>query len=260
MTVLSVIIPTYNSSGTIERCLSSLAQQKFRDFEVCIIDGGSTDSTIPIAETFSSSLNLKIISEDDSGIYDAMNKGILQSSGSWLYFLGSDDQIYSENVFNLIFTSKSVDENEVVYGNVNSPRFHGIYDGPFNPDKLYKKNICHQAIFLKKTVFKKTGLFNLDNKVYADWEHNMRWFYDRTIRKDYINIVVANYADGGYSSNCLNTYFLKDKRKLVLSKGFFEISILLKLKIFSKISLEAIYSLNYKLRDIYNSIIFISKN
>jgi glycosyltransferase involved in cell wall biosynthesis len=77
MTLLSIIVPTYNSEATIERCLDSIALQTFSDFEVCIIDGGSTDRTIEIVNCFQDILkNLRVTSESDKGIYDAMNKGI----------------------------------------------------------------------------------------------------------------------------------------------------------------------------------------
>jgi glycosyltransferase involved in cell wall biosynthesis len=195
--------------------------QRFKDFEVYLIDGCSTDTTLITAKPFTDTLDMKILSEPDKGIYDAMNKGIHLSSGTWIYFLGSDDQIYSNDVFEKIFNSKLIRENDVIYGNVTSPRFNGVYDGEFDSDKLYEKNICHQALFIKRSVFEKVGFFNIKNKVYADWEHNMRWFYNRSIKHQFVNITVAHYADGGYSSVNSDSSFLIRKQKIALTLGFF---------------------------------------
>lgn len=100
MFFLSVIIPTYNSENTIEKCLDSLLAQTFKDFEICIIDGGSLDNTLTIATCYRTQFkNIRIVSEPDEGVYDAMNRGIDFASGKWLYFLGSDDKVFDPFVF-----------------------------------------------------------------------------------------------------------------------------------------------------------------
>jgi glycosyltransferase involved in cell wall biosynthesis len=246
MITLSVIIPSYNSSETIERCLSSLIIQNFKDFEVCIIDGASSDDTLVKARSFASRLKaLKIVSEPDEGIYHAMNKGISISQGEWIYFLGSDDEIYNENVFETIFIPELISSYTVIYGNIVSPRFNGLYDGEFDADKLYQKNICHQAIFFNKTVFKAIGKFNIKNRVYADWEHNMRWFYKSSIKKIFVDVIIAKYADGGFSSLNEDLYFSKQKRVIALSRGFLSISYLLRCDIIQELKLEFISTLKY---------------
>jgi len=88
MFLLSVIIPTYKAEATLERCLQSLAQQTFKEFEICLLDGASGDQTVAIAASFHSTfknlgIKFRIISESDRGVYDAMNKGIDLAQGQW---------------------------------------------------------------------------------------------------------------------------------------------------------------------------------
>ena len=217
----SIIIPTFNSEKTLIKCLESITNQTFGDYEIILMDGRSIDTTIDIIKTWSLKYPaIRWISENDYSIYDAMNKGIKLARGKWLYFLGSDDTIYDNSVLqkikNYIETNSYID---ILYGNVCSPRFNGIYDGEFTIEKIYKKNISHQAIFLKKKVFNKTGLFNLKYKAHADWDHNFKWFLSKRLKHKHIDLVIANYADGGFSSLYGDERFYHDKNFKYLISG-----------------------------------------
>ena len=210
----SIIIPTYNSAKTLQVCLNSILEQSFSDFEVLLIDGVSSEGTIAIIKNYAQ-LNEKIhwVSEKDSGIYDAMNKGIKLAKGKWLYFLGSDDHFYNSDVLKLI--NENIEQDftfDVIYGNVISPHFNGIYDGEFTNEKIFKQNICHQAVFIKRSVFKQIGVFNKRYKGFADWDHNMRWFLSLKIRKKYLDIIIANYGEGGFTSLNWDSVFGNEKQ------------------------------------------------
>jgi glycosyltransferase involved in cell wall biosynthesis len=215
-TFFSIVIPTFNSENTLYLSIDSVLKQTFADFEILIIDNLSVDSTITLAKGFNDH-RIKIYSEKDLGIYDGMNKAIYLAKGNWLYFMGSDDRLYDREVLeNISNVLKRNQELNAVYGNVVSSRFGGLYAGEFDSAKLYNQNICHQAIFLKKEVFRITGKFNLKYNFLADYDNNIKWFFSRRVRKKYIDIIVANYADGGYSSLNSDHVFLNDKRKLFL--------------------------------------------
>jgi glycosyltransferase involved in cell wall biosynthesis len=205
MSFLSIIIPTYNSEKTIERCLNSLICQTYQNFEICIVDAASSDGTIArIDRNRSKFQNIRILSELDRGTYDAMNKGIDLAKGEWIYFLGSDDEIYDENVFADIFKVDPDKNCGIVYGNVridgDTPWANDgqIYDGEFSIEQLLDRNVCHQAIFYRKKMFDKLGKFNLRYPVCADWELNLR-FFPKTKSK-YLDRIVANFYGGGISS------------------------------------------------------------
>ena len=218
-TFFSIIIPTFNSEDTIGVALSSIMIQSVQDLEVVIIDAASTDYTLKIAEDFQDKLSIRIYSEPDKGIYDAMNKGIKLSKGRWLYFMGSDDRLFEATTLKKILDTINQKNVEIIYGNVYSTLFNGTYNGEFSYKKLSQQNICHQAIFFKKIVFQKIGCFNIRFKSLADWDHNIRWFYSSKIRNKFVDITVANYAEGGFSSKYTDTLFLKKKDRLLLSKG-----------------------------------------
>jgi glycosyltransferase involved in cell wall biosynthesis len=209
---ISIIIPTFNAAKTLAATLESIINQTFRDFEVLIIDGLSTDDTVMIAKNYTDS-RIKIISEKDKGIYDAMNKGIDKAAGEWLYFLGSDDTLFSPTALENIFTKYDLATTKIVYGNVQFKLSKAIYDGKFSYFRLYDKNICHQAIFYRKEVFKQVGNYQLQYKALADWVLNMKCF-SLKIPKLYVNEIVAIYNEDGYCFNNPDKQFEADSEKL----------------------------------------------
>ena len=208
--VFSIIVPTFNSAATMEVCIKSIMDQTFPAFEVLIMDGGSSDNTVAIAGGFADE-RIKIVSENDKGIYDAMNKGILRSAGNWLYFLGSDDSLYDKETLRKVAAVIEEGNADVVYGNVFRTGQQCVYDGEFTIEKIYRRNICHQAIFLHRTVFDKTGLFDLNYKSNADYDHNLKWFFDDSVRKRYMDVIVANYSDTGLSGTFIDWKFRDQK-------------------------------------------------
>jgi glycosyltransferase involved in cell wall biosynthesis len=219
----SIILPTLNSEKQINDALSSIVNQNFKNYEVVIMDGLSSDGTLgevkKIQKVFP---NIKIFSEPDKGIYDAMNKGIEYSVGEWLYFMGADDKLYNKDTLQNIYGVLSEDDEglEVIYGNVESGYFSKPYDGKFSKFKIARKNICHQAIFLKRSVFSELGAFNLDYKVLADWEHNIRWFFKKKIKHRYMDIIVAHYGENGFSSKHEDIKFHHDKNYIIAGRFF----------------------------------------
>ena len=219
--LISIIIPTYNSEKTLSRTLNSIQKQTFKNLEVLIMDGLSTDNTLTIAKEYSNKIrSLLLYSEKDNGIYDAMNKGITKSKGDWLYFLGSDDTLFENTTLEKIAAKIPLNNVDLIYGNVYSTRFNGVYDGEFNCSKLALKNICHQSIFFNKIIFKKIGKFNLKYKSHADWDHNIRCFYSSKIKNKFVDITIANYADGGFSSLNFDKTFDKIRPYKCLYLGY----------------------------------------
>ena len=92
---LSIILPTFNCDKVIRHCIESIVGQEFHDWELLVMDGMSRDGTLEIVRQYSSKdSRIRVYSEPDNGIYDAMNKGIDKSQGEWLYFMGSDDSLF----------------------------------------------------------------------------------------------------------------------------------------------------------------------
>lgn len=217
----SIIIPTYNVEAFLASALGSILAQGYPDYEIIIMDGLSKDNTVAIANDYARKDNrIKVYSEKDRGIYDAMNKGVKLSKGKWLYFMGSDDTFFDEAVLEKISKEVKNSDLDVVYGSVSSEKYGSRYDGMFNYEKLTQKNICHQALFLNKRMFDSIGNFNLKYKALADWDHNIRWFFSSKIKYRYIDIIIANYAKGGFSDQYDDLDFNSNKEKIFLKNGY----------------------------------------
>lgn len=205
--MVSIIIPTFNSEKTIFQCVQSILSQKIQEKEIIIVDGKSSDKTIEISKQFQDK-SIKIICEKDNGIYDAMNKGIMQSKGDWLYFLGSDD-ILLPNVFEIIFNKSNIYTYDMIYGNVLRVPSNTVYDGRFDLQKLFTKNLCHQSIFYKKSLFSQIGLFNTQYKSRADYAFNIKVF-SGNYKTHFKPITIAVFNDNGLSSNYFDWKFWEE--------------------------------------------------
>jgi glycosyltransferase involved in cell wall biosynthesis len=104
MSLISIITVVYNSVATIEETIVSVLNQSYRNVEYIIIDGGSNDGTVEVVEKYANQLAY-FVSEPDSGLYDAMNKGITASSGEWLLFLNSGDSLFNKHVLTEVFAN-----------------------------------------------------------------------------------------------------------------------------------------------------------
>ena len=170
----TIVIPTYNAEKTISVVLDSIITQTFKNYEVVIIDGRSSDNSLKIISYFQEKWNnIRLISEHDKGIYDAMNKGIEIAKGEWLLFLGSDDILYNLRVLDQAMTKINANlgkkffyGNVLINGDTGWAKDGEIYDGPFTIGKLLKRNISPQGIFYHKEVFKKIGVYKLNYKIW----------------------------------------------------------------------------------------------
>ncbi|MCR5039686.1 MAG: glycosyltransferase [Bacteroidales bacterium] len=206
MAKFSIIIPTFNSKLTIRRCVDSVIGQSYEDFELLLMDGASQDDTVAIVRSYNDK-RIRVFSEPDKGIYDAMNKGIDKSSGNWLLFLGSDDYLYDRDVLSNVVPFL-LDELDVVYGEVES-HWPELNRGEWSLEKI-DGNRCHQAIFYNRRFFGKTIRYNLRYPVLADFDLNLKWFLNRKYKHCYIPITISHFSDGGMSSQVQDVNFYKD--------------------------------------------------
>lgn len=217
----TVIIPTFNSERTLAKAISSVLSQTFDNFEILVVDGASTDNTNSIVSRFGEE-RITYISEPDKGIYDAMNKGVVIAKGEWLYFLGSDDYLWDAHVLKDVFQYTQRVETDFIYGNVFSPDLGEDYDGEFDLVKLVKQNICHQAVFCRRYIFNKIGLFDINYAVLGDHDFTIRCFQNAEIAKSYFERRIAYYAPSGASRGVDRIQLIKDRYLIAstLSKDY----------------------------------------
>lgn len=204
--LISIIIVTYNAANYLQNAIDSVVNQTYKNIELIIIDGQSTDETVEIINKNKNKITFWK-SEKDNGIYDAMNKAIKYCKGDFYLFLGADDILY--NTLHEIVPSIN-NLNCLYYGNVYFEKDRTIYDGPFNTKKIVVQNICHQAILYPKIVFKKYQ-YQLKYKIRADHYLNLQCFVDKEIEFNYINKTLAQFSEGGASSLVIDHEFNKDR-------------------------------------------------
>lgn len=218
MTVLSIIIPNFNSGELLDVTLKSIFKCSLNfKFEVLIIDNLSTDCSLNVVKSYSYE-NVTIVSERDDGIYDAMNKGITLANGNWFIFLGAGDEFLVQNVNRIQFEYL---EAKVIYGDVFLLQEKRIYDGEFSLFKLMKKNICHQAIFYHKSIFKEFGNFDTKYKIASDYVFNLSLFFKIKKETKYLPVTVSNFMGLGVSDKVRDDLF-QDNKVFIINKIVFK--------------------------------------
>lgn len=177
--LISVITITYNASETLPLTMESVAEQTFKDFEHVVIDGASTDDTIAIARKMGTPL-LRIISEPDHGLYDAMNKGIKIARGRYLLFLNSGDKFHATDTLQAYADAIERKNPDIIYGDTDIVDIEGKRLGPRHlsaPTILTVDSfsqgmlICHQAFMVRKDI---APLYDTDFRFSADYDWCIR--------------------------------------------------------------------------------------
>ena len=201
---VTVITAVFNGVENLENTIVSVREQSYENIEYILIDGGSVDGTVELIRKYEESLDFWL-SEKDSGISDAFNKGLAHSTGDWVIFMNSGDSfIDSDSISNI--SNHLSQEYDLVYGHINLTTKEGKVirkQGKHFDQALFHKwmIIPHQATFHNKTYFEKYGNYYLEFKFAMDYELLLR---KKDIRINYQNIVVANMLDGGVSRTMIH--------------------------------------------------------
>lgn len=214
MIKISIITAVYNRSETILSAIQSVKHQNYSNIEYIIVDGASTDGTTEIIRSNIDPGDI-FICEPDFGIYDALNKGINQSTGDVIAFLHSDDFYSNSNVISEVAKAFKDTNIDAVYGDIaflnNKNKIIRVYcSGEFSLRRLsWGWMPAHPALFLRKSLYKKYGNFKTDYKIAADYEILCRIMSLGNINSTYFPKVFINMRTGGVStSGIINTIFL----------------------------------------------------
>ena len=197
---ISIITVVYNGKKTIEQTINSVLGQTYDDIEYIIIDGDSTDGTQEIVRSFGNKIAC-FISEKDNGLYDAMNKGIRHSNGEIIGIINSDDWYVADAIDNIVKAFEETDA-DVVYGGMEIVHKGGYCSKLKNgklEDILFRMTIPHPTAFVKRSVYERIGLFDLQYKIVADYDLFLR-MYLSGIHLYQIPKTIAYFRDGGISS------------------------------------------------------------
>lgn len=215
---ISIITVCYNSSKTILDTVNSVNIQTYPNIEHVFIDGLSTDNTKEIIRLNSKKTNL-IISEEDSGLYDAINKGVLNANGDIIALLHSDDILSSSEIISDLMEKIQNENLDGVYGDllyvdkINTDKIIRFWKScEFNPNLLRKGWMpAHPTLILKKEVYLKHGVFDKSFKIAADYDFMLRIFKDSNLKFGYLPKVVNKMRVGGASNRYLKNIIKKSK-------------------------------------------------
>jgi glycosyltransferase involved in cell wall biosynthesis len=196
---ISIILPLLNGESHLPGFLERLAMQQSKNFELVVMDGGSTDGGLQLIKSFESKTGIptSIYSNNGSSIYASMNAGIAATKLNWLYFTGCDDRFYDNKITAAWAKEMEIlPEADIIYGNVMLKSNGSEYRGVTNLfDLLNKGNICHQAILYNRNVFNVVGVYNDYYPIWADWDLNIRCFQHPNLRVRFIPDTIAVYND-----------------------------------------------------------------
>jgi glycosyltransferase involved in cell wall biosynthesis len=208
--------------------VTSVLRQDPSIFDYHVVDGGSTDDTVDIVRRLAPDVD--VISEPDAGIYDAVNKGIARSHGRFFYVLGAGDVLRPGIVEHLAERLAALPPNSILYGNVYWVSLNRVYNGPFTKRNLTLRCICHQAMFIDRSLVDMLGSYDLSYPISADWHFNIRCFSDPRVRMQFIDEIIADYEGGGISDTGRDTRFQADLPDLI--RGSFGTRYFLFLKLY----------------------------
>lgn len=202
--LLSVIIPSLHQSEDLRSCLSSvLSSIGGMEFEIIIVCPTSEIEKIDLA-----SKEIRKIAETRPNIYGAMNDGIKASRGKYLYFLGQDDRML-ESFVDLFSIIEKKNSDLIIFDVIWGQK--GKYRNSPSKHLLLIRNMCHQGIVYKRTLFEEFGNFATKFKVQADHYFNLKllWAKNRTVSIEYSPHAAAYYSGDGYSSKNVDDKFWK---------------------------------------------------
>lgn len=225
--LITIIVAVFNGAKTLQQCIDSVVQQTYKNKQLIIIDGGSTDGTVDLLKANSEKISYWI-SESDKGIYSAWNKGLEQANGDWICFLGADDFFWNAQVLEQMSEPLTMltAHIHVAYGQImllNSdanPLY--LVGEPWEDAKdsfKHKMSIPHQGVMHRCSLFDEHGKFDESFSIVGDYELLLREL--KAGDAAFIpNIIVTGMRQGGISSNPkLSLVILQEVRRAQIMHG-----------------------------------------
>ena len=224
---LSIITINRNNAAGLEKTMRSVSTQTFKEFEYIVVDGASTDGSVEVIEKLEAEfVHLKWVSEPDSGIYNAMNKGVRMATGEYIQILNSADCLAFDDV-----TERMLAELErqgrpsILYGNMVKcfPDGHKMVDKCFAGQEItmlgmFTGTLNHDPAYIRRDLFEKYGYYDETLKIVSDW----KWYLQAIImggeKPQYVNMDVTLFDMTGISET--NKELDKSERKQVLEQLF----------------------------------------
>lgn len=225
--LLTIIVAVFNGANTLQQCIDSVTQQTYANKELIIIDGGSRDSTVELLKANNQQISYWV-SEPDSGIYNAWNKGLAKAKGDWICFLGADDYFWNANVLENVAHTLILLPGHVRYAygeimliNSDDAEVHrvGLPWEIAGPKFSKTMSVTHPGSMHKKALFSEHGYFDESFKIAGDYEFLLRELKSNSAA--FVPLTIAAMRLGGISSNIKHSLLqLKEVRRAQRKHGF----------------------------------------
>jgi glycosyltransferase len=218
---ISIITVVFNNKNKISIAIDSVVKQTNADIEYIVVDGGSSDDTPAVVNSYGTKVS-KFICEPDKGIYDAINKGILISTGEVVGLLHSDDIFGNEQIVSMITEVFDNTGADGVYGDllyVNKENLNKVIrhwkSGPFKTSMLKRGWMPpHPTLFLKRKIFDNYGLYDTGFKISSDYDFMLRIMSRPELKFEYLPQIITRMRVGGASNRSLKNIIRKSKEDL----------------------------------------------
>jgi len=209
---VSIITVVFNGEHTIGDSLKSVASQRYSDIEHIVIDGASTDGTLEVIKANADRVTT-LLSEPDSGIYDAMNKGVKLATGDVIGLLNADDVFHDDTIISQVVEAHRDEDIDACYADLVYVKENDLSQVTrYWRSRHYKKGLCfngwmpaHPTLYLKRRVYDQVGLYNTGLRYQADLEFCARAFDIHSIRSNYVPKLWVRMRLGGVTNNSLSS-------------------------------------------------------
>ncbi|MBO0949262.1 glycosyltransferase [Fibrella forsythiae] len=204
--LISIIITILNGEKTISQCLDSINNQTFVDYEVVLVDGGSTDKTIDLINE-SSIVSKRVQVIPGVGLYAGLNAGIRMATGRWLYFIGCDDQLYESTTLQKVTDIITVSQPsvQIFVGNVACVKQKNLLRARFGSPYWMRYQVHHQGMFYARSIFA-NNLYNETMRIASDYEFNLKLALNK-VPHQAMDLIICNFGGDGISENQIKRGF-----------------------------------------------------
>ena len=197
--LISVITINYNNAEGLSKTISSVVEQTYSEIEFIVIDGASKDASADVLEASKDKIS-KLVSEPDTGIYDAMNKGIKLARGEFLLFLNSGDFLTNPKALS-DFVAHEKFSGDIIYGDYKFENGEKIYPDTLPPNYFMKTSLPHQSTLFKSDVFDEMGYYDESYKMGADRAFFLKCFVSNKFTFSHVPYLLTKFDLQGISNN-----------------------------------------------------------
>jgi len=218
---VTIITINYNNGEGLRKTVESVINQTIQDYQYIVIDGGSTDNSTEIIKKYKNHIHYWV-SEPDTGIYNAMNKGIEKAEGEYLIMINSGDILVNNDILDTVFKKNNM--SDIIYGDILWNDNQIEYEEEFPENLTFQffrtNSLGHQATFIRKSVYDRIGLYDENFEIVSDWKFLLTAICKYNVSYEHIPLLISNCGRDGISCDPANFNKISFERNEILKKEF----------------------------------------